>query len=1191
MSNLNKDELLKGVRNIIDEQFSSNAPVQDWTNKFGIKKYINALLEQGHKNPKLMSFLIAYDNAITNGTKEFMMFEDFGKGLTTFASGNPTVKKVIENMNQTLASYGMPLVGFQLIERLRDPGVADLSKDAFNNYLNDKCEETKNMMYDILESSIMANDPAAVKLNLLLTDDSAMSPNFIHEDYVSEQEAEELEERLQEQRDKKKADEIFGKVKRYLEEQFESNESKKLQERVDYCLNAIANNQGLDLEDHIASIKNSNASSNERLMNVLEQYSTAIRNGAYEERLYETFLHNIGKFNYLIPVDNAIKKLKKHVNENKEQITLTKLLEEMKDDHSSFIYVDLIQEDVARYVKEPSAINRVQLRNALMPYASDPYINEMFNIIYADNSRRANELEEAAMNIKDQIKLIRENAEVSSIYTPVQYVKENECVFNVNGQFYVKKGNNIFVLDESNVDNLDERFVELCQLVNNPYVTINENNTITLSSNNKYATIYEGCVEIMGHKETRESLRDLRGMCMKYDDYDTNFYIMCSCLLENFNDIAKVDWAKHITLNENNNINADIFKLDNNIFLATHNESLNQHTFYRNINPIFCKNKLNEHMGINVSSMFEDLLPNQDKIIMKLNETQNQYQESIDQYEEMIDKMKEALDDASEKDKEELQKAIDDAESKLDDLKDEYKKWQEDTEKETGELLKKDEEPEDKNGEDGENGEGEVITQEPNKPIEDDEVDAVKDELSQPLEDEPTEGSEGEPAEGGEGVSDDEFISFMGEPMGDENPEGEPTDDEVFEPEVDNEYEPTEEPEGEPVEEPTEEPTEEPEENPEAELEQPDEEQFKEVEFPEDRTEEPENTNVYDDTLRDEDVFDEGPGEEPTEEPSGEVFTDELPAEPVETEPEPEIGTESTEGETYQPDFSYKIANVMFNENVKDGTKEKSGSVIIIVPMVDGAGRKYIENKTVEFYLNDEDNMPILDNEPMTNELYAAVIDAIKSHPDYPVVCDTAEPATVESPTIAPLEQIKSNDLKSDEVEDHDWEDEYLRGENAETSNEYPTVAEPTAEPRVDEYPATEPEEPTDDVRDYPRYEDVPVDDEMPNWGFEDKTEAWTDGDNEPTDEFGFKASDFADEAPAEPVNAEKPEKDEDDDDDDDDEDVIIPTYKDGDTEIEFPAANVDNTLIPESAKPRLTEKKKISIKPKFKTRDGKSFF
>ena len=58
----------------------------------------------------------------------------------------------------------------------------------------------------------------------------------------------------------------------------------------------------------------------------------------------------------------------------------------------------------------------------------------------------------------------------------------------------------------------------------------------------------------------------------------------------------------------------------------------------------------------------------------------------------------------------------------------------------------------------------------------------------------------------------------------------------------------------------------------------------------------------------------------------------------------------------------------------------------------------------------------------------------------------------------------------------------------------------------------------------------------MPNWGFEDKTEAWTDGDDEPTDEFGFKVSDFADEAPAEPVNAEKPEKDDDEDEEEDEE-------------------------------------------------------
>jgi len=810
-------------------------------------------------------------------------------------------------------------------------------------------------------------------------------------------------------------------------------------------------------------------------MEVLDQYTMAIRQGAYEERLYETFIHNLGKYNYLLPVEKTIKRLKRKINENKEQITLTKLLEEMKDDHSSFIYVDLIQEDVARYVKEPNAINRVQLRNALMPYASDPYINEMFNIIYSDNTRRGNELQETAMNIKDQIKLIRENATVSNIYTPVQYIKENECVFNVNGQFYVKKGNNILSLDDSNINSLDEKFVELCQLVNNPFVTINDNNTITLATNSKVATIYEGCVDILGHKETKESLRDLRGMCMKYDDYDTNFYIMCSCLLENFNNIAKVDWAKHITLNENENISADLFKLDNNIFLSTHDDSLNQHTFYRNINPIFCKNKLNEHMGINVSSLFNDLLPNQDKIILKLNETNDQYQDSINQYEEMIQKLKDSKENASEKDAEELDKAIKDAETTLSDIKDEYKQWQKDTKKATGKALDNGEEDDDEEDDN-------VKTEEPNTPIDDDDVEAATPELSQPLTDMPDSASEDDDSwiedsdvnpdeEGGEDdgedddtLSDDEFANFFDDDeyeegdeteMPDYDEDGDETevpdyeedgDTETEMPDYDEDGDETEVPD---YEEDGETETEMPdydEDDMYADTEEDDKEEFLPVDLGDEDTEEP-TDNALDDELSDEDVFG-NDSEEPTE-----------PEEPAELE-EPTEDAEIDDDEdieepaAYQSDFSYKIANVMFNENLKEGTKEKSGSVIVIVPMVDGAGRKYVENQTVEFYLSD-DNTPILDNEPMTNELYQAVIDAIVSHPDYQTICDNGQPASVESPTIDPLKQIKSDDL-----EDADWEEEYMRDGNEEDRGYYGPNT-PEEEPEEYENPRTEDSYPT----------------------------------------------------------------------------------------------------------------------------------
>ena len=1201
MGKLNKSELLEGVRNIIQESFNRDTENFDGTTKFNIHRYVNGLIEEGHKNPELMSYLVNYNNALANGAQDFMLFEQFGQGLAKYAKGNKSIKTVIEQMNNTLATDGANLVGYQLIEQIENPLTKDNIKYLYNQYVANKCQETKDNLVEALSPLVEDGDPVATKLNILLTEESSMSANFIHADYVNESEVKNFEKKLQEQRDKKTMDQIFSKVQRYIDEKLDEDEKARLTEKDDFCLNAIANNQGINLSEHINNIRHSDASSNQRLMEVINLYSNAINQGAYEERLYETFLQNVSKFNYLLPVSKAMKSITEKVDSKREEITLTKILEEMKDDHSSFIYVDLIQEDVARYVKEPNAINRVQLRNALMPYASDPYINEMFNVIYSDNSRRANELTEKALNIKDQINIIRENASVSNIYTPVQYVKENEAIFNVNGQFYVKKGNNIAVLEDKLVDQLDERFVELCRLVNDPHVEINEDHII-LHSNDKYATIFEGYVDIYGHKESKETLRNLREMCMKYDDYDTNFYIMCSCLLENFNNIAKIDWAKHVTLNENNNINADLFKLDQNIFIATHNDAIGQHTFYRNVNPIFCKNKLNEHMGINVSSLFSDLLPSQDKIILKLNETKNQYEDSIEKYEDMIEKLNKALESASDENKEKLEKAIADAEEKLDDIKAEYKEWQKQADDVTGEDNSDD------TDDDETTDDGTVTKENPNEPMSDEEVDASKDELSQPLsgEDGDSEATDNfDDEESDEGITDDEFAKFLGSDSDDDSDDDEDSegtgfddaaanaidadndsdDDETDFEDSDDDYdsddvfgsdEDSDEDDEEAFKEVNfdddtddtesaddDEDIFEPEDSDETETD--DEDEFGNSEDDEETASEDNDEDTYnsmttvdmgDNSDNDETVE---PGDEATdvfggdtEDPLGtNSEIEDIPANTPKT-------VEDQKEEAYQPKFSYKIADVMFDENVKDGKKEKSGSVIVIVPMIDGTGKKYVENKTIEFYL-DDDNNPILDNEPMTNELYAAVIDAIKNHPDYSDVCETAEPANEEvGPTVAAQ-------LADDDDDDDDWEAAYLRDGNDEDREEYSQKLDSD-------------DDDDDDNWDYPltKLSDEDDDDNSDN-----------DSDD---DMFGFKMSDITDE------EDEEDEDDEDSDEDTDDkETVIIPTYKSGNTEIELPAPSADGTEIPESkevkVKKPLKEHKSIKITPVFKNKAGKSFF
>lgn len=194
----------------------------------------------------------------------------------------------------------------------------------YNQYVANKCQETKDNLVEALSPLVEDGDPVATKLNILLTEESSMSANFIHADYVNESEVKNFEKKLQEQRDKKTMDQIFSKVQRYIDENLMKMKS-TFNRKDDFCLNAIANNQGINLSEHINNIRHSDASSNQRLMEVINLYSNAINQGAYEERLYETFLQNISKFNYLLPVSKAMKSITEKVDSKREEITLTKI--------------------------------------------------------------------------------------------------------------------------------------------------------------------------------------------------------------------------------------------------------------------------------------------------------------------------------------------------------------------------------------------------------------------------------------------------------------------------------------------------------------------------------------------------------------------------------------------------------------------------------------------------------------------------------------------------------------------------------------------------------------------------------------------------------------------------------------------------------------------------------------------------
>ena len=1137
MPKITKKEFLNNIDNIINEGMNTNPHEYDGTQLFNIHKYITDLIVEGQKNPGLMSYLIDYDNALKSGKKDFLLFESFGRGLSRYAKGNKAVKDVINAMNETLNKYGNELQSYLIIEGINDPYANKVIKDAYNTYIAEPTRDTKDNLLEALDVLFKQDERTASKLHVLISENAANNIPFF-DTYLNESEFIDLDKQINKSIEDEKIKKVQENIQNYAKQVFEDAEKEAQELKESMTFSNIINSNGIDLKGAIKKIVKTDAAKNEKLLTIVNEYAGALTQGAYEERLYETFIHNLKKFDYLVPVEEAIDYVQENVKGKQLPIFITKTLEEMADSTSYFI-IPLIEESCARFVKEPNSTNRVQLRQALSSFASNPYVFKIIEAIELDDSKGNNTLSEQALDVKDKIKLIRQNATISNLYSPIQYIKENESVFNIRGQYYVKKGNNISKIDESYINNLSQKFVELCNLVNDPSVVINED-IITLSENGLIAEIHEGYADINGIRESQQTLRDLTGMQIKYQDSDANFFIKCSCLLENFNNIADINFAKHVSLNENSHINFDLFNLGEHIFINAVNEDMGHSTFYRDVNPIQCKNIINNHMGINVASLFENLIPSQEKIIMKLNETQNEYQNNIDKLEETISKAKNALETCTtDEGKQKLKKAINNATEKLNNLKKEYKEWQKDVKKVTGEPT----EDEDIDNDDEASDDGGTREETTDEPLTDKEVkdEEVKDELSTPITSNNAEEDDDTNTEDFDDdftVTDDEFASYLGDD--DSNSDADDDDDSTEDSE--DEIEASDDDDNFDFNTATEDSEDDYDFNADADI---DIMQTHLDGDSDDATEDDtEDTDIDADT-------------EDTEEINPDEATDMFLGDDdttIEDDITPEIDdTDIAENVTPDRD-AYTIADVLWNENFKTGEKYKSGTVSIVVPMISGDGRLYTDNKTYEFYLG-TDNKPIIDNEEMTVDLYKAIMDAIVNSPSYAEFKETG----IDDP---------------DHVEDNKVDDTCADGDDCNTTTTTttddvtPIIIEPDTDNTLD-----------DDTEDTFVYTDDTVDTTD-----NDDTEDVIDFDHifditDNDDEFSVTLNNDSDDVASSedtPVDTEV-EITTDDEPAEDTQEFTIPTYTDGETEYEFPAANVDDTEIPEITLDDVTEDTPVS--------------
>jgi hypothetical protein len=370
--------------------------------------------------------------------------------------------------------------------------------------------------------------------------------------------------------------------------------------------------KNLGVREAIVTLSLTEGKDNHALKSTLEYFKEGIEDGISEVRLYESFLTAMQSFSYFPKVGNAIAAIANNVENYKTDVTITKIVDAMKESKSSYL-VPIIEDTIQNYLDDKNPQTQSLVKECLIKFSYDPFIRDIINLVTLD----ATEL---------QLEHANASCDIEKVYSPILYLGENEAVFAVKGLYYIKKGNIVSRLTEKDSKKLDPAFVSLCEAINSPNVVITSKSISVYDKSDK-AVITEDKISLNGKDITNEEFSQSAEIA--HWTGKGPLLVLVETLRKNFNEIAEIDFAKRVFLKEDENHAADVFKLRGNVYVATHNSADGKSTFYRNINPIQAKGIMMEHLHYDISRLFEGLLGEEEKIMEEIEETKKDYRDYI----------------------------------------------------------------------------------------------------------------------------------------------------------------------------------------------------------------------------------------------------------------------------------------------------------------------------------------------------------------------------------------------------------------------------------------------------------------------------------------------------------------------------------------------------------------------------------
>ena len=365
----------------------------------------------------------------------------------------------------------------------------------------------------------------------------------------------------------------------------------------------------------LGKIRESETSKHPTLFYVLEKLRST--ENSPEWMIIEDVINVLTPFEWEPVVKEQLSTLKVTKEKFNEDIKIFRAVYEAENSRSSFI-VSGLKKDIDTYVNSRTSVNRTALLEKLSKYNYDANLRSLYNVIIESEKGF-------------QLKAGSNDAFVKNVYSPV-IITEGEEIFAVHGKPYVKKGNTMRPLSESEAKQLPDSFSFLSAFLSQPNVEISENRVKIFSRDKKVEIVEEAqdlSIMINGKKVSRPEFHSvyLNAGIFRFEEKDVITAV--GKIVESWDSIFEIDFAKSITPKGIPSRRADVFKLGDNAFIYTTDGIMKENKFYPSCNATQSRNLILEFATFDLALTFKDYLMNEEAEISKLEEKRVEFMTAI----------------------------------------------------------------------------------------------------------------------------------------------------------------------------------------------------------------------------------------------------------------------------------------------------------------------------------------------------------------------------------------------------------------------------------------------------------------------------------------------------------------------------------------------------------------------------------